>query len=273
MQQSLDKLDALSEAPLSTCDEQPVFLLALSWGSGSTLLQRILMTDPSLLLWGEPYGRMGLLPGFTRAVDTVTDKWPRERFFRARQGDELVTDFVANHYPPPNDMLEAYRDMILRMFAQPAERRGFQRWGLKEVRLAAPDAVLLAKLFPQARFIVLVRDPYRCYRSSKNMRTMWRYDAVVDDVTRFATLWSDMAKTWVDAPASLPHRVVRYEDLANGDCDFRTLEAFAGLRLNESKALTVRAGQRGSGKTLGRRDRRTIRRIAGPVMKALGYEP
>ena len=36
--------------------ESPIFLLATGWRTGSTLLQRILVTDPHLLLWGEPLG-------------------------------------------------------------------------------------------------------------------------------------------------------------------------------------------------------------------------
>ena len=43
--------------------ESPIFLLAAGWRSGSTLLQRILVTDPSVLLWGEPFGEMALASG------------------------------------------------------------------------------------------------------------------------------------------------------------------------------------------------------------------
>src|ERR1700759_2808533 len=55
---SIEVLDARvsnpSNARLET--EAPIFLLSTGWRAGSTLLQRILVTDPSLLLWGEPLG-------------------------------------------------------------------------------------------------------------------------------------------------------------------------------------------------------------------------
>jgi hypothetical protein len=35
-----------------TPDDQPIFVCAVGWRSGSTLLQRLLMTDPSVLVWG-----------------------------------------------------------------------------------------------------------------------------------------------------------------------------------------------------------------------------
>ena len=41
--------------------ESPIFLLATSWRSGSTLLQRILVTDRRVMLWGEPLGEMALV--------------------------------------------------------------------------------------------------------------------------------------------------------------------------------------------------------------------
>ena len=41
--------------------EAPIFVLASGWRTGSTLLQRILVTDPDVLLWGEPLGDLGLL--------------------------------------------------------------------------------------------------------------------------------------------------------------------------------------------------------------------
>lgn len=272
-QRAIDTLLALDGPAMGPCDVSPIFVLALGWGSGSTLIQRILMTDPSLLVWGEPYGRMGLITSVTAALSAVTDKWPRDRFVKELAGDELTQNFVANHYPPAADLLEGYRALMLRTYSEPAQRRGFDRWGLKEVRLCAGDAALLARLFPNARFVVVKRDPYDCYRSSQDMTTRWRHDTVIDTAERFAKLWSEMAGTWVDPPKALAHVVVSYEDVAAGRYDFRSLEEFVGLKLDETKALGVRAGQRGNRRELAERDRQTIRKLAGPVMKAMGYTP
>lgn len=270
---AIDTLLALEGPAMTPCDASPVFVLALGWGSGSTLIQRIVMTDPSLLVWGEPYGRMGLITSVTTAMSAVTDKWPRQRFVKELAGDELTQNFVANHYPPAADLLEGYRALMLRTYAEPAQRRGFDRWGLKEVRFSAGDATLLSILFPNARFIVVKRNPYDCYRSSQDMTTRWRYDAVIENAEQYAALWSSLASTWIDPPADLAHVVVSYEDVVAGRYDFRALEQFTGLTLDESKALSVRAGQRGDRRELAERDRQTIRKLAGPAMKAMGYTP
>src|ERR1039458_398851 len=47
----------------------PIFLLATGRRSGSTLLQRILITEPHLPLWGEPLGEMTVFP---RLVEMLT---------------------------------------------------------------------------------------------------------------------------------------------------------------------------------------------------------
>lgn len=271
--ESIAALLARGEGELEPCDASPVFVLALGWGSGSTLIQRILMTDASLLIWGEPYGRMGLVTSVTAALTAVNDKWPRERFFERREGEALTQEFVANHYPSPADLLAGYRSLLLRTYATPAQRRGFGRWGIKEVRMSAGDAALLATLFPDARFVVVKRNPYDCYRSSQDMQTRWRYDSVVDRADRFATLWAQMASTWLDVPGDLRATVVAYEDVVGGRYDFRELERFTGLTLDEQAALGVRAGQRGNRRELSGGDRRTIRKIAGSVMEAMGYTP
>ena len=34
--------------------DEPVFLFSAGWRSGSTLLQRLIMSDASIFVWGEP---------------------------------------------------------------------------------------------------------------------------------------------------------------------------------------------------------------------------
>ena len=39
----------------------PIFLLSAGWRSGSTLLQRLIMSDKHVLIWGEPYDECGAI--------------------------------------------------------------------------------------------------------------------------------------------------------------------------------------------------------------------
>ncbi len=71
---SLPLANCLSTIDLSGPDTtdrdavQPIFVLTSGWRSGSTLLQRIVVTDPKLLIWGEPLGDLGLIPQITNML-------------------------------------------------------------------------------------------------------------------------------------------------------------------------------------------------------------
>ena len=56
---------------LRDSNAQPIFIFAAIWRSGSTLLQRLLCSDPSLILWGEPYTDTDLLPRLARGAKAL----------------------------------------------------------------------------------------------------------------------------------------------------------------------------------------------------------
>lgn len=91
--------------------EEPVFVLATGWRSGSTLLQRILCTDGRLLLWGEPFGRM------------------------ARPDEPLPLSWIANLFPSAAASRAGLRALFEEWLARPARERGFTRWGLRRDRV------------------------------------------------------------------------------------------------------------------------------------------
>ena len=67
----------------SPSTDEPVFVLAAGWRSGSTLLQRMLMRH--CLVWGEPFGRAMLIDSLAQPLQTFTDTWPPDGMFRALQ--------------------------------------------------------------------------------------------------------------------------------------------------------------------------------------------
>ena len=47
--------------------------------------------------------------------------------------------------------------------AAPARKRGFARWGVKEVRWSGAHGLVLRWLYPKAHFLLIVRDPVSAY--------------------------------------------------------------------------------------------------------------
>jgi hypothetical protein len=259
-------------------DERPIFLLATGWRTGSTLLQRILVTDPRLLLWGEPLGRMGLLSRLAEAVCGMTPGWPpRDFWIDARpQTDALASSWIANLFPSAADFRAALRQLFQRWLAESAGQRGYTRWGLKEVRLGAAEATILRWLYAGARFVVLTRDPAAAYRSMKGSARDWcvyaRWpDRRVDCVLGFARHWERLASSWADAPPLLAPLILRYEDLVADNGHFEKLGADLGLDLDPSRALATRIGATEQPAPLSRIESFILQRETSVGRRVMGY--
>jgi Sulfotransferase family len=257
--------------------EVPIFLLSTSWRSGSTLLQRILVTDPDLLLWGEPLGEMSLVSRLTEMVSlSISDRnltlWQKQS---ALTSVPLAESWIANLYPSAEDFRLALRAVFDRWLCKPARDQGFVRWGFKEVRIGATEAVFLNWLYPKAKFLVISRHPYHCYRSLNDSgwgQVYDRYpDVIVDSAAAFAWHWNRIAVSWFELPVGFPIRRIKYEDLIARRIDFRELESWLGIRIDESAALSASVGKTATRETLSWCERLIISHEAAPGMRALGY--
>ena len=128
---------AESIASLRTCgldttaseieEEAPIFLLSTGWRAGSTLLQRILITDQRLLLWGEPLGEMAIISRITEMVSHSMSPL-KLRVWESQvdaSSSVLATSWIANLYPPSSSLRRALRSLVNEWLAKPARERGF----------------------------------------------------------------------------------------------------------------------------------------------------
>jgi Sulfotransferase family len=257
--------------------DAPIFLLATGWRSGSTLLQRILVTDPNVLLWGEPLGEMALVSGLASML-TRLSSFPglKERCaVDDRTFSSLATSWIATLYPPGNDFRLALQTLFNQWLGEPARHRGFSRWGFKEVRLGAAEATLLHWLYPNAKFVLLSRNPYDCYRSLSD--SGWHHvyhtrpDIRVDSAAGLARHWNRVALSWSELPRDFPAFHIKYEDLIGGNVDFRRLESWLGIEIREDVALAVFVGRTARRHRLGWCERLIISHEAAAGMRELGY--
>ena len=282
VQQMAESIAALDTRTLDSANgskgaESPIFLLSTGWRAGSTLLQRILVTDPRLLIWGEPFGEMTLLSRITEMVSNSVS--PRDlKLWKTQDiiaSTSLSTSWIATLSPPGDDFRLALRGLIDRWLGEPARQQGFARWGFKEVRLGATEAYLLHWLFPNARFVIISRHPFDCYRSlaDSNWRGVYyrHPDVFVDSAAAFARHWNRLAVSWSQLPAGFPCVYIKYEDLISGKVDFRGLESWLGIELKENNALSVSLGGTAVRSQLKWYERSIIQREAAAGMRALGY--
>ena len=76
LEQALARLEAATREAQAPSGDDPVFVCGLGWRSGSTLVQRALMTDPGLLVWGEPMDIVFYLERLTQPLLAVDGDWP-----------------------------------------------------------------------------------------------------------------------------------------------------------------------------------------------------
>ena len=237
-------------AVASPAEEEPVFVLAAGWRSGSTLLQRMLLGQ--CLVWGEPYGSSGLIERLSQPLQRFSSKWPQEEFFitSPHWGDRLGDKWSANLYPPVQQLLEAHVEFFRKLLAEPSRQRGFARWGLKEVRYGIEHAVYLRWLFPRARFLFLLRNPYDCWASyRRNKASVLRFwpEELITTPEQFGRHWLSRAEVFCNRFQEVGGMLIRYEALADPRSDVRPLEDYLGFPLDlAARKIVVGASPVGS---------------------------
>jgi hypothetical protein len=226
---------------------EPVFVLASSWRSGSTLVQRLVMSSRDVLVWGEPYSHCALIRTLAESLMPFSDDWPRDRAVVTKASFMAPDRWVANAYPPPQDLIAAHRAFLDRLLADPARGFGFTRWGVKGVRLSGEHAVYLKYIFPDARIVFLHRNPYDAFLSYRVLQQRrpharpWvhRWPAEgVSTAARFGEIWSEQTASHLHWSPAVDGTVLRYEDLG-GDETLRRLAERARVPVDPTVARSV----------------------------------
>jgi hypothetical protein len=183
-------------------NDRPIFVVGCP-RSGTTLLQVMLFAHPRLAV--PPETRF-LIRSYMRRhrfgdLEDPANRAKVARFITRREDTwfadlgldaDAVTDEIVAGPPTIGSAL----GIVLRAYA---ERFGKQRWGDKRPGYHRQIEVLL-RLFPDAQFIHLVRDPRDCVASLKRM-TWWHSDSVaamlawaqaIDNVARARERWPDV---------------------------------------------------------------------------------
>ena len=237
----------------------PIFVLASSWRTGSTLVQRLLSSSPDCVIWGEsqPLIRF-LLEGVPRGTGQLDD----------------FLDNGANTWMPlmsPRRYFfdQAKREMLTHLYGASASKLGRGRWGFKQVWLGGDRAQevtsCLHRMFPQARFVLVVRHPAHAWASYKT----WGHHR---HRTEFLRLW----KWHTEAVLSLPDvHVVRYEDFAqNGPLMIEDLQSACGVMNIDHDVLHTPITGRAADGVPDPPDRGALaaaRNIAGTLYDRFGY--
>jgi len=270
-------LQSVSPSSVVADEEEPIFLLSAGWRSGSTLLQRLIMSNSSVLVWGEPYDESGFIQGLAEGMKAFRPGWPpAEYYYDGTPPNELTGEWIANLFPSLADMRKAHHAFFDAMFAEPAKRSGATRWGVKEVRLGVEHAFYLRWLYPNARFVLLYRNPLEAYQSYCQYGRSW-YNVFpgkpVFTPTAFGQHWRQLMEGFLRDSKALDALVVCYEDLVTGRTSLDELETYLNIHIDRSVMRTkVGSSEQGGKKVrVNAFERWLLKKAVGPIAQDLGY--
>ncbi|WJW74441.1 sulfotransferase [Thiohalobacter sp. IOR34] len=261
----------------------PVFVFSAGWRSGSTLLQRLLTASGEVLVWGESGGALnGLADALEQYRQMLGPGGQRYRFgfggngaaqfeaFAADPGDGAHR-WIASMNPPEARILDSFRLQLETLYAGPARELGFPRWGVKEVLCGLDTARFLRELWPDARFLFLVRHPLDCLLSIKRRNWMDQPQRP-DRLAYFAEHWRRLAAEFRAADFGL---LLHYERLLNDPQQMRAMCDYLDIGgIPQDFARSSRADwQAQNAQQLGFLERRRALRILGDEMRQHGYAP
>ncbi|MFP5260342.1 MAG: sulfotransferase [Blastocatellia bacterium] len=266
--------------------ESPIFLFSAGWRSGSTLLQRLLNSNPDVMVWGEAYEHSLMLYHLSAPLSEFTMPrniaaiLPEEARISSTGLSEILTHkFIATLTPPAAALKRAHRAHLETLFREWAFARGRTQWGIKMVRGTAVIARYLRWLYPKARLLFLYRNPYSSFRSYINhtedgCRPWYLYypSHQVRGATPFAVHWRHCVEGFLASHRELNAFLISYESLTSGE-RFDALQDYLGFRI-DSGILEVRADLSGAPPKMRRlttTERTLIHLIAGGAASKLGY--
>ena len=257
----------------------PIFIFSAGWRSGSTLLQRLIMSSKQVMIWGEPYSQNNLIASLSNPIKGITDTYPRDSWLlenNQQNLENLTQIFTANLYPDTRYLLEAHIAFYHNFFAIPAQEIGLARWGIKDVRLDIESAIYLKWLFPQAKFIFLYRNPYDAYASFAG--SYWYKEWPNQPIYKpkqFGENWMQLVSGYIDKHHQVQGKLISYEDLCSQDFDFKELADFLDLAIDE-KVMEVKVTgniKQQKKNYYNRRHLKNLQKYVNPLAANLGYKP
>ena len=280
-----EKVDKVWNLKPSSESCAPIFLITSVWRTGSTLTQRLIVSSKEILMWGEPFADSSIIQNLHTTTKPFLDQQTQYAWnyftpsrMEKQQKDKWMAsmskEWIANFYPDIADLKSSYRVMLDHLFFESAKKEGFDRFGIKFVRLTVEHVQFLQWIYPDARIVFLTRNPYDAWNSYNGCNWTYSYPNLkVSKLVPFVKIWEKNTTEFLQFqhPNSA---FFRYEDIIQRPESREALRKHCLLESIDEDILQVR--QKGISnphtlKGISARDIEHINKMTGPLATKLGY--
>ncbi|MEZ4629198.1 MAG: sulfotransferase [Deinococcales bacterium] len=247
---------------------QPIFLFAASWRTGSTLLQRMLNASDNVFMWGEP----NFLSNLRKMYEQTSVDFEKQMFSRKNLAKHATGAWIPRILPSEPYLQRGFRAFFDETFGEEVAIFGKKRWGIKEVRQdAVKNALFLQSLYPEAKFLFLVRDPFKMYKSVKAKP----FHKNFKDPFKPVQVWKTNTQDFIneDLIKDLNCMLVTYEELIQDTLLISRIFNFLDLHITEKVILELETKVDSSGikAELDRAEIEKIYRLTKPLLRHFNY--
>ena len=225
-------------------------------------------------MWGEPLEDRLVLPRMHAMVADYSENDGHIKYAIDSLEGELTNEWIANLNPGYEQLLKAHRNFFDSFFDLSVHDTDRSRWGVKSVRWSAHHAQYLRLLYPNAKFVFLVRNPIDAWRSYRGRTWYSSYpDFKIDNVVKFCAHWKYMTESFVDRKDELGGLLVKYEDIHGKEKILADLETYLAVNIDRS-VIEKRVGSSFDKKAdnVGRIEKMIIRFLVGSTATRVGYD-
>jgi hypothetical protein len=188
-------------------------------------------------VWGEPYDKSCIIQHIVEILAPFSSAWPPKDYYMNDGRGELNVSWIANLYPNPDHLVAGVYALFDELFEKPSKARGFDSWGIKEVRLGYNEVVTLNFLYPKAKFVLIHRELESAYSSYIAFAKRARYYSawphkMVSTPFQFAKFHTRLFGDFLRLEAEGFGKLVSYEDIIANPEGLATLEEYIARPIN-----------------------------------------
>lgn len=268
----MKKLSNISIFCKKSFNASPIFIFAASWRTGSTLLQRVLNASGEVFIWGEPafLGQARVLYERTRT------HFEKVEYNRNKAFDKTIGKRIPVVSPRPEQVTKAFRLFFDELYGKEVMALGLKRWGFKEVRAdAVKNMIFLKELYPQAKFLFLVRNPYDTYKSMKGKKFHGNFEDPFEPIC----IWNENVRQFFTIEEVKKYcLLVRYEDIVKvsieDNVQLRNITDHVNVSIKKKmyEELAIKVDASGDEKSLTSEEIAKINNIVAETAPLLRYE-